>query len=353
MAAEAYRYKVTGSAEALANVNNAIQAIKIMIDVTGSDVLSRCALPADSPYAAAISSEEAPNGVYQGTVYGAPWIWIGNTSRDSYSGVFFGLAVTYDMVSDQTVRNWVSYLATRLLNNLLDNFWNIVLPDGSISTTFLIRPDQQLSLLLVGTAREWRPLRHEVLRRVERAFADGAGAGGNRLRRRDRLVLQVQPGLHQPLHAEAAGQRLLEFLVRAGVRRAALDDGWPRQRVLQHDRSRRGQSEYAARRGDARPAGRLARSARARTSSAISPASFRVCGDDACKPLPVQDRVTTDFLWQRSPFQLAGGGNGDIETAGIDYILPYWMAPLLRRNFAVAERVTVDLLPLDCKHSCD
>ena len=28
---------------------------------------------------------------------------------------------------------------------------------------------------------------------------------------------------------------------------------------------------------------------------------------------------------QRSPVQLAGGGNGDIETAGIDYILPYWM----------------------------
>jgi hypothetical protein len=36
--------------------------------------------------------------------------------------------------------------------------------------------------------------------------------------------------------------------------------------------------------------------------------------------------VRTDFLWQRSPFQLVGGGIGNIETAGIDYILPYWMA---------------------------
>lgn len=150
MAAEAYRYKVTGSAAALANINNAIQAIRNMIDVTGSDVLSRCAFPADSPYAAAISSEEAPNGIYQGTLYDAPWIWVGNTSRDAYSGIFFGLAVTYDMVADQTVRNWVSYLATRLLNHVLDHLWNIVLPDGSISATFLIRPEQQLSLLLVG-----------------------------------------------------------------------------------------------------------------------------------------------------------------------------------------------------------
>src|ERR1044072_3771049 len=33
MAAEAYRYRVTGSAAALANVNNAIQAIKVLLDV--------------------------------------------------------------------------------------------------------------------------------------------------------------------------------------------------------------------------------------------------------------------------------------------------------------------------------
>src|SRR5262249_30616055 len=52
------------------------------------------------------------------------------------------------------------------------------------------------------------------------------------------------------------------------------------------------------------------------------------CGapDVACKPIPVEQRVTTDFIWQRSPYQMVGGGSGVIETAGIDYILPYWMA---------------------------
>src|SRR5581483_565663 len=39
------------------------------------------------------------------------------------------------------------------------------------------------------------------------------------------------------------------------------------------------------------------------------------------------DRPTTDFLWQRSPYQLANTGGGNvIEGAGLDYILPYWMA---------------------------
>jgi hypothetical protein len=36
-------------------------------------------------------------------------------------------------------------------------------------------------------------------------------------------------------------------------------------------------------------------------------------------------RPTTDFLWQRDPFQLAGGGYDTIEGPEVDYILPYWM----------------------------
>src|SRR5580658_5538664 len=45
LAAEAFRYKVTGSADAMTNINNAISAIDNMINVTGANVLSRCTLP--------------------------------------------------------------------------------------------------------------------------------------------------------------------------------------------------------------------------------------------------------------------------------------------------------------------
>jgi uncharacterized protein (TIGR03437 family) len=48
-------------------------------------------------------------------------------------------------------------------------------------------------------------------------------------------------------------------------------------------------------------------------------------------------RPPTDFLWQRNPFQLAGGLYGTIEGAGIDYILPYWMA----RYYAVGSAFNV------------
>ena len=51
-----------------------------------------------------------------------------------------------------------------------------------------------------------------------------------------------------------------------------------------------------------------------------------VCGDQACDPVPVWLRPPTDFLWQRDPFQLCGRGTDAIESVGIDYLLPYWMA---------------------------
>ena len=325
MAAEAYRYKVTGSADALQNVNNAIQAIKVLLDVTGNDVLSRCALPADSPYVDAISSEEASNGIYQGTVYGTPWIWVGNTSRDEYLGVFFGLSVTYDMVSDQTVRNWVSYLATRMLDKLTGDFWNIVLPDGSISTTFLIRPDEQLAMLLVGKhvngggfnskySAESNALSPTVPVPVGIDCADENGSYYKfnldyvnffTLKRLGSGFSSFWYGLaYDELRSttDGHGNAFFNMIDRAvsgsdskrDAETRALLDAWllrPRTDVY---RDFTGQ--------------------------------FPSCGDHACKPLPVEDRVTTDFLWQRSPFQLSGGGNGDIETAGIDYILPYWMA---------------------------
>jgi uncharacterized protein (TIGR03437 family) len=51
-----------------------------------------------------------------------------------------------------------------------------------------------------------------------------------------------------------------------------------------------------------------------------------ICGGQACQPIPVALRPPDEYLWEESPFQLSGGGSGIIETAGVDYILPYWMA---------------------------
>ena len=324
LAAEAYRYKVTGSPEALRNVNNAIQAIRNLIDVTGTDLLARCALPADSPYVKDISSEEAQHGIYSGSIYGAPWIWVGDTSRDAYSGVFFGLAVAYDFVNDQGVRNWVSFLVTRMLGYLQDSFWNVVMPDGGITTTFLARPDQQLALLLVG--------RH----------VNGGKFGGDYSGASNAL----SPTVPIPVGIDCANETSSYFkfnldyinfytLLRLGSGYSGFwyglaydelrstTDGHANAFFNMIDRAVGGPD----RRRDAETRALMdAWLQRPRTDIFRDfSLAFPICGDNACKPLPVQDRVTTDFVWQRSPFQVSGGGDGNIETAGIDYILPYWM----------------------------
>src|SRR6266436_2144517 len=51
LAAEAFRYQVTRSPDALANARLALRGITSLLDITGSDVLARCLVPTNSPYA--------------------------------------------------------------------------------------------------------------------------------------------------------------------------------------------------------------------------------------------------------------------------------------------------------------
>ncbi len=148
LAAEAFRYKVTQSAAALDNIDKAIAGIKSLADVTGNNLLARCVVPMGSPFAAGIESEEMHNGIYINAAAGLAWV--GNTSRDQYSGALFGLAVAYDMVDDPAIKGSISQLVTRLIDYVKGHNWNVVMPDGSISTTFLVRPDQILTFLQIG-----------------------------------------------------------------------------------------------------------------------------------------------------------------------------------------------------------
>src|SRR6266446_1458536 len=146
LAAEAFRYKVTQSPDALNNVKQAIAGLKGLADVTGTNLLARCMVPENSPFAAGIQSEESQNGIH----VASPWIWVGNTSRDQYSGAIFGLGVAYDMVDDPGVKSSISDLVTRLVRFLTGHNWSVVMPDGRVSTTFLVRPDEILALVQVA-----------------------------------------------------------------------------------------------------------------------------------------------------------------------------------------------------------
>src|SRR5262245_44177072 len=114
LAGESFRYRVTGSPEAFENVRRAIASIRALNDITGTNLMARCMIPVDSPYAPGIIAEEAHHGIHQNFLNGREYYWLGNTSRDAYSGAFFGLGVAYDMVENAEIRNQISALVTNM-----------------------------------------------------------------------------------------------------------------------------------------------------------------------------------------------------------------------------------------------
>ncbi|HZU28449.1 MAG TPA: hypothetical protein VFA04_23185 [Bryobacteraceae bacterium] len=320
LAAEAFRYKVTGDAAALANVKQAIAGIQSLIDVTGSDLLARCAVPANSPWAAGIESEEAPNGIHSNSAAGE--VWVGNTSRDQYSGVMFGLAVAYDMVDDAGVRDSAAQLVTRLVSSLKAHAWTVLMPDGSASTTFVIRPDEILALLEI--AAHVNPEQFSsafTLQRLALTASVAVPVGVDVLSDSSYFKFNLDYiNFYNLVRLSGADS---SFTAAYRVLRDATASHQNAffnmiDRALQGPNTARDDETIAL-------LGQWLQKPR-RDFSVNLAASVPVCGGEACQPIPVPLRPPTDFLWQRDPFQLSGGGSGSIESAGIDYILPYWMA---------------------------
>ena len=333
LAAEAFRYKVTRAPDALVNVSKVVAGIKSLTDITGTDLLARCMFPAGSPYAASMQAEESHNGIYTGRQAGM--LWVGRTSRDQYSGVLFGLATAFDMVEDGTVKDSIAQLATRHIDFLLNHFWTIFMPDGSISTTFIGRADQMLAILQIG--RHLNPSR----------FSSEYEAASNRL-----AAAVLAPVALEVLNDDSYYKFNLDFINFYSLLR--FEDGSKKSGYqLTYDLVRKHTSSHQNAFFDVIDrALNGPNTARDAEISALLNAWLRrpprdayvdlgktvaVCGGQACTSVPVAMRPPSDFLWQRSPFLLSAGGAGTVESAGIDYILPYWMA----RYYGVAMGFTV------------
>ena len=334
LAAEAFRYKVTQASGALSNVQAAIAGLKSLADVTGTNLLARCLVPIDSPYAAGIRNEEAGNGVY--TNSSAGWIWVGNTSRDEYCGALFGLAVAYDMVTDAGIKSSISDLVTRLVDFLNGNNWSVVMPDGSSSTNFLVRPDQIETFLAIGrhvNSDHFSSVSYET-QRVLLAATVPAPIGVDTASDDSYFKFNLDYiDLYNLIRLEASSAKAIYQSAYTLLR----DHTAPHQNAFFNivDLALNGPDAARDHQTLALLDGWLLRLRR--DFGVDLHGTVPVCGDQACQPVPVWLRPPTDFLWQRNPFQLAVGGAGIIESAGIDYILPYWMA----RYYGLQESIVV------------
>ena len=322
LAAESFRYAVTHSADALANARRAYTGIQYMVDITGNNVLARCLVPDNSPYAQSIENEEAGNGIY----HSPGNIWVGNTSRDQYSGALFGLGVAYDLLDDATVKANIAGVITRMVQFLKDHGWTVVLPDGTITTSFLDRPDQILAFLQL--ARHVNPDQFSTAYTVQRDLLSEtvlAPIGFDVLSDSSYFKFNLDTiNLYTLVHLESSSfgavyQKAYDILRHHTAGQGNAFFNMIDRALNGANPARDAETQLLLEQWLERPR---------RDPFVDNHGKYPTCGDTntACNPIPVPDRVPTDFLWQRSPYQMSGGGSGLIESAGIDYILPYWMA---------------------------
>ena len=208
------------------------------------------------------------------------------------------------------------------------------MPDGSVSTTFIIRPDEILAILQVGRHVNSSAFSTDYdIQRVLLAASvlapvavDVAGDSSyfkfnldyisfyNLIRLESSSAASIYQAAYQLLRNHTAGhQNALFNLVDRGLNGPNASRDAETEALL---------NEWSK----ARPRYRV-------NLQGVVP----VCGGQSCQPSPVALRPPDEYLWEESPFQLAGGGSGIIETAGVDYILPYSMA----RYYGVVSAITV------------
>ena len=348
LAAESFRYAVTRSDEAKRSVLLVFQAIEDLVDVTGQDLLARAIVPQGDSRAAGILDEEKGSGIWPATLRGQPVYYIGRTSRDQYAGVFFGLSVAYSEVDDDSLRARIASLVTRMIDKLQHSFWLVNLstkgavakPNASF-VTFLTNLDQIAAIEQVG--KQVAPGHFDTLKMPDIFWLNMAFEGLNPYQSYYKFNLAYIHFFNLVRLEKSSFWRAQWMRAYSELRSVTQDHGNPHFNMI--DRALTGPnatrdaetvqllSDWLSRDDRNRSLGLPIRrdfTVDHRDDPAVSTCStiFKDSGQPlvvACKPMPVLERINTDFLWQRSPQQLAAFGTGTIESSGLDYLLPYWM----------------------------
>jgi hypothetical protein len=335
LAAEAFRYAVTRSPSAFSSLKNAIERVGDVSAIAPTGFVARTIFPLDSAFIDQFEHDEEHNGLFRCIYRFKDSYWEGHATRDQYAGVLFGLGVAYDLVDDAALRSICRDAIVWLTNVLIGSHWSMRNPSSENGKpvkawfeTFLIYPHHQLGVL-----------------QLARHVAPGQFAEAYERTRRKIWWWWVTVILKYDVWRTRAKYYLLNLdhmylymLIRYE------DDKKYRKRYLeQFARIRKATRTHANAHFNMLECA-LTGQEPCRDAETISSLQqllcrgfrdyavdltkkYKACGEnESCDPIPVAERPYADFLWQRSPYDLKRDGDGSLESPGIDFILPYWMA---------------------------
>jgi hypothetical protein len=123
VAAECFRYAVTGAADARDNARAGMQAILRLEAITGIP-----GFPARSFIRVGVDLQPG-DGEWHDTPDGL-WRWKGDTSSDEIVGHYFVYPIYYDLVADEAERRVLASTLARITDHILDNGYQLIDVDG-------------------------------------------------------------------------------------------------------------------------------------------------------------------------------------------------------------------------------
>jgi len=135
VAAECFRFKVTGSAEAREFARQGIRAIMRLEEITGIP-----GFPARSLIRKGVDLQPG-DGEWHDTADGL-WRWKGDTSSDEIVGNYFAYAVYYDLLADDQEKYAIRAVVDRITGHIVDHNFHLVDVDGKPTLWGWWAPDE-------------------------------------------------------------------------------------------------------------------------------------------------------------------------------------------------------------------
>ena len=135
IAAEAFRYKVTGAPDAAANAREGLRAMFRLEEITGIP-----GFHARSFIKVGVDLQPA-DGEWHTTADGV-WRWKGDTSSDEIVGHYFGYAIFHDLVATEEEKRQIAAVVDRMTDHIIDHGYHLVDLDGKPTRWGWWAPDE-------------------------------------------------------------------------------------------------------------------------------------------------------------------------------------------------------------------
>src|SRR3990172_3924412 len=342
VAAQAFRYAVTGDPAAEKQVRTSVQGLHLLQEVTGKrGLLARGIKGWDD------ENPEKGSNWHRGVGPFSRYQWLGDVSVDQIDGVLFGYAVAYDLIGDQALRQSIANHVGAISDHIIGH--GMIIQDvdggptkhGDLKAGFFSEPLNSLIALAVVKAA-YHMTRDE---RYQQHYLELV-----RLKNYHKRAVRARDPWWEVFTGVNHSDNNLSFLayytllryeddpVLSGYYLKSLDRTW---NVVREEGNPLFtfiyQSLSPAGNRDAQAIAKAIETLRLfpvdrRNHRVMNSTRPEVCKSlwrdrfdrrQSCRPVPMDLRPADVFEWKENPYRLDGGGEGNLEFSGVDYLLPY------------------------------